>query len=44
MVIAKRHTQDIPKEATTCKAELIYNDEQSVKKIVECKLEANIVR
>ncbi|CAI6353098.1 unnamed protein product [Macrosiphum euphorbiae] len=35
MVIAKRHTQDIPKEATTCKAELIYNDEQSMNKIVE---------
>jgi len=40
MVIAKSYTQ----EAATCKAELIYNDEQSVKKIVECKLEANIVR
>ncbi|XP_008185139.2 E3 ubiquitin-protein ligase TRIM33 [Acyrthosiphon pisum] len=35
MVIAKRHTQDMPKEATKCKAELIYNDEQSVNKIIE---------
>ncbi|XP_060859283.1 transcription intermediary factor 1-alpha-like isoform X2 [Metopolophium dirhodum] len=35
MVIAKKHTQDMPKEATSCKAELIYNDEQSVNKIVE---------
>eukprot|EP00102_Acyrthosiphon_pisum_P015111 XP_008185515.1 PREDICTED: uncharacterized protein LOC100163028 isoform X2 [Acyrthosiphon pisum] len=35
MVIAKRRTQDMSKEATTCIAELIYNDEQSVNKIVE---------
>ncbi|XP_060859176.1 uncharacterized protein LOC132936460 [Metopolophium dirhodum] len=35
MVIAKRHTQDMRKEVTTSKAELIYNDEQSVNKIIE---------
>jgi len=44
MVIAKRYTQDMLKEATTCKVKLIYNDEQSVNKIVECKLEANTIR
>jgi len=34
----------MPKEVTSYQAELIYNDEQSVNKIVECKLEANTIR
>jgi len=34
----------MPKEVTSYQGELIYNDEQSVNKIVECKLEANTIR
>lgn len=41
--IAPKHIQDISKE-TTCKSELIYSDEQSMKKCVECKLESNTIR
>jgi len=44
MAIAKRHTQDMPREAISCKAKLVFNDEQSMNTCVECKLEANTIR
>lgn len=41
--ISLKNIQDIPKE-TTCQSELIYSDEQSLEKCVECKLESNTIR
>lgn len=44
IAIARSHTLEMPKEIADCKAELVYNDEQFIKKYVECKLIANTIR
>lgn len=36
MAVASSQIQD--KETVNCEAKLVYNDEQSMKKCVECKL------
>lgn len=40
MAIASSQIQHIPKETANCKAKLVYNDEQSMRKCVEGKLVA----
>lgn len=44
MNIARSHTKDMPEVTEISKAELVYDDEQSAKKCVECKLVASIIK